>query len=86
MDASPQSKTTKPVKKSNTEEFETNKVVAKIVELIDIGIPLKRIVFHDTVLSLGGKQGGEPENALYASGSKPSRTAERRCNQTEREL
>ncbi len=76
MEPSTQSKPTKPVKKSNLADFEDNKIMSKILELIDAGIPLKRVVFHDTVLSLGGKQGGEPENALYSSGSKPSRTAE----------
>lgn len=49
----------------------------KINELIENGIPLKKVVFHDTVLSFGAQSSGEPESALYDGGSaKKSRLAQ----------
>ena len=43
--------------------------------IIDTGIPVKRVVFHDTVLSYGDGSQGTPEFAFYATNAKPSRTA-----------
>lgn len=56
----------------------------KIQALIDIGIPLKKVVFHSTVLSFGekGSVTGTPEFSLNAPSpdpkvkwAQPSRTA-----------
>ena len=59
--------------KDTTEPGSTT--MMRIEALLQHGIPLSKVVFHDTVLSYGHNKSGEPENALYDHGSKPSRTA-----------
>jgi hypothetical protein len=55
----------------------SNPTLEKIESLIESGIPLKKVVFHDTVLSFGAQPSGEPESALYDGGTmKKSRLAQ----------
>lgn len=48
---------------------------ASIETIIGEGLPVSRVVFHDTVLSYGDQASGIPEFAFYATSAKPSRTA-----------
>jgi hypothetical protein len=66
----------KPDKKTEKEY----KDATALIDLIDSGIPLHSAVFHRSILSHGGSQGGEPETGLYSpknkgAAPKPSRTA-----------